>query len=78
MSCRKCNNKCTMCQKTTHRTEEEKKDLNKRLNIIEGQVRGIKQMILLRCVNSIISNKQCNRKYRKCYFNKSYRKLCSL
>ena len=44
MGCEKCN-KCTMCQKSTHRTEEEKKDINKRLNIIEGQVRGIKQMI---------------------------------
>ena len=31
--------------RTTHRTEEEKKNLTKRLNIIEGQVRGINQMI---------------------------------
>jgi len=28
-----------------YRTEEEKKYLTKRLNVIEGQVRGIKQMI---------------------------------
>lgn len=44
MSCEKCS-KCSVCEKSTHRTEEEKKDLNKRLNIIEGQVRGVKQMI---------------------------------
>ena len=32
--------------KETHRTEEEKKNLTKRLNIIEGQIRGINQMIV--------------------------------
>ena len=31
--------------KSTHRTDEEKKDLTKRMNIIEGQIRGVKQMI---------------------------------
>ena len=44
MACSKCE-KCQMCQKSTHRTDEEKKRLTKRLNIIEGQVRGAKQMI---------------------------------
>ena len=44
MSCEKCN-KCEVCEKSTHRTEEEKRKLIKRLNIIEGQIRGIKQMI---------------------------------
>ena len=44
MACEKCN-KCKLCEKTTHRTEEEKKDLTKRLNIIEGQIRGVKQML---------------------------------
>lgn len=42
------NNKCSscsMCEKSTHRTEKEKKNINNRLNIIEGQIRGIKQMI---------------------------------
>lgn len=39
------NDKCECCKKTTYRTEEEKSKLNKRLNIIEGQIRGIKQMI---------------------------------
>lgn len=40
------------CSKTkenvriTKRSEEEKASLTKRLNIIEGQIRGIKQMIL--------------------------------
>lgn len=40
----KCN-KCMKCSKSTHRSEEEKKKIIKRLNIIEGQIRGIKQMI---------------------------------
>lgn len=37
--------KCKNCIRTKHRTEEEKKDLNRRLNIIAGQVSGIRQMI---------------------------------
>ena len=37
--------KCENCEKSTYRTDEEKKRLTKRLNIIEGQIRGIKQMI---------------------------------
>ena len=36
---------CLDCAKFTHRSEIEKKKIIKRLNIIEGQVRGIKQMI---------------------------------
>lgn len=44
MACEKCS-KCQLCQKSTHRTDEEKKDLTKRMNIIEGQIRGVKQMI---------------------------------
>ncbi len=44
MACEKCS-KCQLCQKSTHRTDEEKKDLKKRMNIIEGQIRGVKQMI---------------------------------
>ncbi len=39
------NNKCCDSKKKTYRSEEEKKYLTKRLNIIEGQVRGLKQMI---------------------------------
>ncbi len=39
-------NECKCKEKKTIRTEEEKKQLIKRLNIIEGQIRGIKQMIL--------------------------------
>lgn len=44
--------KCSSCNnleettRTTKRTDEEKQKLIKRLNIIEGQVRGVKQMIL--------------------------------
>ena len=37
--------KCEECTKSKHRTEEEKKSLINRLNKIEGQVRGVKQMI---------------------------------
>lgn len=36
---------CCASKKKTYRDEEEKKQLTKRLNIIEGQIRGIKQMI---------------------------------
>ena len=31
--------------KHTHRSDETKKELTKRLNVIEGQIRGISQMI---------------------------------
>ncbi len=40
-----CENNCNKDIKSTYRTEEQKKELTKRLNIIEGQIRGIKQMI---------------------------------
>ena len=36
---------CEKCTRMKHRTEEEKKDLNRRLKIIAGQVNGISQMI---------------------------------
>ena len=42
------NEKCeqlSQIHRTTHRTDEEKRELTKRLNIIEGQIRGISQMI---------------------------------
>ena len=42
--CDKCG-RCKMSGKSTHRSDEEKKLLTKRLNIIEGQIRGINQMI---------------------------------
>lgn len=38
----KCNNECI---RTKHRNDEEKRELIKRLNIIEGQINGIKKMI---------------------------------
>lgn len=38
-------NKCPCCNKTKHRSEDEVKDLLKRLNRIEGQIRGIKRMV---------------------------------
>jgi hypothetical protein len=36
---------CQECARTKHRTEEEKKKLIRRLNIISGQIGGLKQMI---------------------------------
>ena len=41
----KCGNNCSQLGKSTYRTEQEKKKLTRRLNVIEGQIRGIKQMI---------------------------------
>lgn len=38
---------CNKCLRTTHRTAQEKNDLVKRLNVIEGQIKGIKQMLEL-------------------------------
>lgn len=37
---------CANCKKNKHRSCEEKKQIIKRLNVIEGQIRGIKQMIV--------------------------------
>lgn len=37
--------KCETCTRSKHRTEEEKKNLNRRLKIIAGQIKGIEQMI---------------------------------
>ncbi len=45
MKCEKCDNSNSSNKKLTKRTEQEKKNLIRRLNIIEGQVKGIKQMI---------------------------------
>ena len=36
---------CGCCEKTTARTEEERKKLVHRLNRIEGQIRGIRGMV---------------------------------
>lgn len=45
-------NSCKECKIEKYRTETEKKELIKRLNTIEGQIRGIKQMIA--------DNRYCN------------------
>ena len=45
MDCEKCGKCCKQNGRNTHRTDEEKKNLTKRLNIIEGQIKGISQMI---------------------------------
>lgn len=39
------NNNCITCEKSTYRLDEDKKNITRRLSIIEGQIRGIKQMI---------------------------------
>ena len=36
---------CCHCQKTKHRSDEEQKRLTNRLNRMEGQVRGLKDML---------------------------------
>ncbi len=36
---------CTCCHKTKERSEKEYKDLIHRLNRVEGQIRGIKNMV---------------------------------
>ncbi len=38
-------NKCTNCVRTKHRTENEKKNLKRRLKILSRQISGIEQMI---------------------------------
>lgn len=40
-----CCQNCSNCDKNKHRSEEDKKNLIKRLNRVEGQVRGINKMI---------------------------------
>ena len=40
----KCN-KCESCSRSKHRTDDEKKYIKRRLNTIEGQVRGVSKMI---------------------------------
>lgn len=37
--------KCSNCEKSTHRSIDVKKKLNKRLKTIEGQIRGVESMI---------------------------------
>lgn len=37
--------KCENCIRTKHRTDDEKKELTRRLKIIAGQINGIQQMI---------------------------------
>ena len=38
-------NNCPCCSRSKNRSEDEVKDLMKRLNRIEGQIRGIKRMV---------------------------------
>lgn len=46
MNCDKCNKVKEENIKNTKRSDEKKKELTKRLNIIEGQIRGINQMVV--------------------------------
>ena len=45
---------CIDCTKNTHRDEETKKKLNKRLKTIEGQIRGVQNMINDEYCNDIL------------------------
>ena len=36
---------CNACSKSTHRDEETKKKLKKKIKTIEGQIRGVQNMI---------------------------------
>ena len=40
-----CTQNCIGCSKNKHRNDEDKKNLIKRLNRVEGQVRGISKMV---------------------------------
>ena len=40
-----CTPNCIGCSKNKHRNDEDKKNLIKRLNRVEGQVRGISKMV---------------------------------
>ena len=47
---------CKDCSKTKHRKVENKEALIKRLNIVEGQIRGIREMIEAdRCCDEILT-----------------------
>ena len=41
----KCSQNWSSCSKNKHRNDEDKKNLIKRLNRVEGQVRGISKMV---------------------------------
>ena len=40
-----CSQNCVGCSKNKHRNDEDKKNLIKRLNRVEGQIRGISKMV---------------------------------
>lgn len=40
-----CSKGCTECERHKHRSKEEYRSLTNRLNRIEGQIRGIRQMV---------------------------------
>lgn len=40
-----CTQNCSGCSKNKHRNDEDKRNLIKRLNRVEGQVRGISKMV---------------------------------
>lgn len=59
-----CNRKkCADCERTKHRDEKEFKDLLTRLNRVEGQIRGIRNMVEEEryCVDILIRSWRCSR-----------------
>ncbi len=48
--------KCNNCTFSKHRSDSEKKNIKRRLNVIEGQINGIKQMVDdNRCCDEILT-----------------------
>ena len=72
--------KCEHCEKSTHRTDEEKKYLKMRLKTIEGQIRGVSGMIDDdRYCNDILTQLLAINKSIKCLSNdilKSHLSTC--
>lgn len=73
-------NKC--CERTKHRSEKEKKDLITRLNRIEGQVRGIKNMVeeeryCVEILNQVSAVQSALNSFNKKVVGKSYSFVCS-
>lgn len=44
-TCTACSKGCAECERHKHRSKEEYRSLTNRLNRIEGQIRGIRQMV---------------------------------
>ena len=68
-----CNHQCEACHKHKERTPEEMKALINRLNRIEGQVRGIRGMVV-----NLVKLKKIYGKNRRCRFTLKQKRRNSL